>query len=159
MHWNAVVAAHFVTMMTKRVRFDAVLARFVTPAFVCLCHHVVTKRAERFTRCTFCHPFASNTIICLSSFLDVCVCARLFVYVCARPRGRVWGGGGGASVRVYCVVLCLIIPASVSVKLKFRIPLNRLKGYSLPVFLCQCRIWLDIYIERERPIVWFDRVL
>ena len=57
------VAARVVTM-----------ARFVTKCQIwcsaCMfchsstfCYYMVTKRAERSTRCTFCHSFASNTII------------------------------------------------------------------------------------------------
>ena len=59
------------------------------------CHYVVTKRAERSTRCTFCHSFASNT--CLSFPRCVCVCvllvclcvcarSRVYVFVCARAH-------------------------------------------------------------------------
>ena len=53
-----VTTARFVTKVTKRVRF-----------------------AEKSTRCTFCHAFASNTIICLS-LLWLCVCAH--ARVCLR---------------------------------------------------------------------------
>ena len=48
------------------------------------CHHLVTKHAERSTRCTFCHPFTSNTIISLSFSLGVCVCVCVCVRACVR---------------------------------------------------------------------------
>ena len=54
------VAAHFVTGAHK---FDALPARFFHSGT--FCHYVMTERAQRSTRCTFCHSFASNTIICL----------------------------------------------------------------------------------------------
>ena len=44
-------------------------------------HYMVAKRAERSTRCTFCHSFPSNTIICLS-LLSLCVCVCVCVCVC-----------------------------------------------------------------------------
>ena len=118
------------------------------------CQYVVTKRAERSTRCTFCHSFASSTIIYLS--LPSCahpVCAR--AQVCLRARARVcvcvggWMGGwvcvcvrvcwcafvrDSARARLCVVVYCVvfIIPVSISAKLKFVIALSRPRGYCCP---------------------------
>ena len=116
--------------------FGGTMGEFSTTESLCeLCHHAVTNRAERFTRCTFCHPFTSNTIICIPASLDVCVracvracvrvcvcvcvCAcvceclcvcvsvRACVYVCVRMHARV-----RACVRV-CV--CVVLPPRQSV--------------------------------------------
>ena len=105
------------------------------------CHYVVTERAEGSTRCTFRHPFASKTIICLSlplMWVCVCVCARFCArsHVCARTH---------TCVCVMCIcpwqlarnrecygVLRFIIHASVSAKLKFSIGFSRLRGYCCP---------------------------
>ena len=134
-NWNSVAArfvttACFVTKVTKRVKCDAMPARFVT-------------------RCTFYHPFASNTIICLSFpslCVCVCVCARAHVYAfvcasahaartlaraCVRACVCAW-----VCVDVHlsvaprapaCVLLCIVF---ISAKLKFCIALciYRLRG-------------------------------
>ena len=88
------------------------------------CHHLVTTWVQnlpnlmhclhvlspRFTRCTICDSFTSNTIICLSSFFDiyiyvcvcacacVCVCVCVCVYLCVRACVH-------ACVRACCVLL------------------------------------------------------
>ena len=61
----------------------------------------VTKRAERSTRCTFCHSFASNIIVCFFPSFCVCVPAR----VCPRARTRVCAGAKGGYVRACVCVL------------------------------------------------------
>ena len=61
----------------------------------------VTKRAERSTRCTFCHSFASNIIVCFFPSFCVCVPAR----VCPRARTRVCAGAEGGYVRACVCVL------------------------------------------------------
>ena len=125
------------------------------------CHYVVTKRAERSTRCTFCHSFASNTIICLFPIprcvcVCVCVCERAHVScvyprgagVCAHARARarvcVCACVRGSAHAPACVLLCIvfIIPASISAKLKFCIASSRLRSYRCP-WLCElCEILL-----------------
>ena len=109
------------------------------------CHYMVTKRAERSTRCTFCHSFASKTITCLflsSLSVCVCLCVPVCMCVCAHECVRMcvcvcvcvcvcicsWQHARAhVCVVVYCVVF--IIPASISPKLKFCIALSRLRGY------------------------------
>ena len=80
-----VTTARFVTKVTKSVKFDALIACTFCHSGT-FCHYVMTKRTERSTRCTFCHPFASNIIICLS-LLSMCLsaCVRAPVCVCVHP--------------------------------------------------------------------------
>ena len=92
------------------------------------CYHVgmeknvVIKCAEGSTRCKFCHPFVSTTVVCLSSSLVVCVCVRIYMYFCVCACVR-------SCVRA-CLLCrtCSIIPASFSVKLIFCIALSRPQG-------------------------------
>ena len=78
--------------VAKRVKSDALPARFCH--FGTFCQYVVTKRAERFTGCTFCHPFARSAVAgLLSSFsvcvrVCVCVCVRARACACVRVRAR-----------------------------------------------------------------------
>ena len=107
-----VTTARFVTKVTKRVRF-----------------------AEKSTRCTFCHAFASNTIICLS-LLWLCVCVRTRAFVCVFPRTRVCvdvhlSVAARARPRMLCIVLCLLSPPQSALD-KFCIALSRLRGYCCP---------------------------
>ena len=57
------------------------------------------------------------------------------------------------AAHVCCGVLCFIIPASISAKLKFRIALNRLRGY------CSCSSVSSVkydYRYRDWVKMWFD---
>ena len=76
-------------------------------------HRVATNRAVKFTRCTFCHPIASNTIQCLFSSLHVCVCVCVSFPRCACVCECV-----RACVRAcvcVCVCVCLCMRACVCV--------------------------------------------
>ena len=143
--------ARFVPKVTKRVKLDALPARFVTAAHVTCCHYVVTKHAERSTRCTFCHSFASNTVTCLFlSSLCVCVCVCACTLTCVSLcvcHVRMCVCTHARTCTCVCVLMCIclwqrarpcmyclefIIPASISAKLKFCIALSRLRGYCCP---------------------------
>ena len=52
------------------------------------CQHVVTKCVERFSSCTIWQSFASTTVICLYSSLDVCVCVCPHAHTRARMNAR-----------------------------------------------------------------------
>ena len=85
------------------------------------CHYVVTKRAERSTRCTLSLLRQQHYNLSFPSLVVcVCVCVCAFVRGSARPPA--------------CKLLCIvfIIPASISAKLKFCIALSRLRGYCCP---------------------------
>ena len=92
---------------------------FCPHVFLCFFAHVVTKRAERSTRCTFCHSFASNTITCLFlSSLCVCVCVRarahshvcVCVCVCVCSCAFVRGSARAPVCVLLCIVLYLLYP-------------------------------------------------
>ena len=72
-----------------------------------LSHFMVTKHAEKSTRCTFYHPFASNTInrsffpsmcVRMCVFVPVCLCFDVHLSVAARMCPR-----------VCCGVLCYVL--------------------------------------------------
>ena len=102
---------------------------------VMLHHYMVTKRAERSTRCIL-SPLQQqhyNLIFPLPLMcVCVCVCVCWYKFVC---------GSAKVSVCVlWCTVFYFIIPTSISAKLKFCIALNRLWGDCCPKL---CEIWLQ----------------
>ena len=105
------------------------------------CNYMVTKRAERSTRCIFCHPFASNTIIYLS-LPTLCVCVRARTHVCLRVDARarvclcVCGCAFVRSTARFCV--CVVVYCVYYTRLTRRktemlcMCIYRLRGYCCP---------------------------
>ena len=94
---------HVLSPRRKRCQIRYATCTFYYPGR--FCHHVVTNCATRFIRCLFCHPFTSNTIICLFSTLDVCVC--VWVCLCVYVHACV-------CVHVcVCACVCCVIPMSI----------------------------------------------
>ena len=108
--------ACFVTKVTKCVKSDALPARFATG--------MVTKCAERSTCCTFCHPFPFPQCVGVCALAHTCAC--MCECVCVDVHLSM------TAFVVWCIVLCSIIPTSISAKLKFGIALSRLQGYCCP---------------------------
>ena len=135
---RVVVLLRHVTKLTKRQIWCTACTFCRSGTFY---HYVVAKHDDRSTRCTFCHSFASSTIICLSLLsccLCVCVCARAracarvclcvsaHVCLCARARARVFVCMCvcvcvSACVRV-CVCVCVCVDVHLSVAARARPP-------------------------------------
>ena len=108
-----------------RVKFDAQSARFVTPAsFVCFfsCrkgHSLHVLSLLRQQHCNLSFPCA-----CVRACVRACVC----VCVCV-VHYFVRGSACAPANVLWCIVLCFIITASISVKLKFCFAFSRLRSY------------------------------